>query len=385
MNEQRKDTIQGCNINFLLGSGLSCPYLKALGKVELLLTQVENSNSTDDKKKLVTASLYKCFFDGVISKNSNILAGDAAARSVLESYKDFLRIWNSILLRRKSTILSKEVNLFTTNVDIFLDKALEDLGLEYNDGFNGRFRPIFSLSNFKKSRFKKSLHFDNTAEIPVFNLLKLHGSLTWETELDEICFSRDLKQVGTIAATQIAPGHVLDVPNDATLESLIAATEGKSFDASTGAFMSEYEKLLIVNPTKEKFKDTLIKQTYYEHLRIYSNELEKENTVLYVMGFSFADDHIREITLRAANSNPTLLINVLAYSSDAKADILSHFDLSKITNNNIKFIAPPQSEAAEDAPATDEFNYNLTNINKEFFGCLFKEEEEAEKDAVPVS
>ena len=152
MNEQRKDTIQGCNINFLLGSGLSCPYLKALGKVESLLTQVENSSLADDKKKLVTASLYKCFFDGVISKNSNILAGDTAAKSVLENYKDFLRIWNSILLRRKSTILSKEVNLFTTNVDIFLDKALEDLGLEYNDGFNGRFKPTFSLSNFKKSR-----------------------------------------------------------------------------------------------------------------------------------------------------------------------------------------------------------------------------------------
>jgi SIR2-like domain len=385
MNEQRKDTIQGCNINFLLGSGLSCPYLKALGKVELLLTQVENSNLDDDKKKLVTASLYKCFFDGVISRNLNVLAGDAAAKSVLEGYKDFLRIWNSILLRRKSTILSKEVNLFTTNVDIFLDKALEDLGLEYNDGFNGRFRPTFSLSNFKKSRFKKSLHFDNTAEIPVFNLLKLHGSLTWETELDEIRFSRDLKQVGAIAATHIATEHVLDVPNDATLESLMAATDGKSFGPSTGAFIGEYEKLLIVNPTKDKFKDTLIKQTYYEHLRIYSNELEKENTVLYVLGFSFADEHIREITLRAANSNPTLLINVLAYSSDAKADILAHFDLSKIKNNNIKFIAPPQSEAAEDAPITDKFNYNLANINKEFFGCLFKEEEEAEKDAAPIS
>lgn len=385
MNEQRKDTIQGCNINFLLGSGLSCPYLKALGKVELLLTQVENSNLTDDKKKLVTASLYKCFFDGVISKNSHILAEDAAAKSVLESYKDFLRIWNSILLRRKSTILSKEVNLFTTNVDIFLDKALEDLGLEYNDGFNGRFRPTFSLSNFKKSRFKKSLHFDNTAEIPVFNLLKLHGSLTWETELEEIRFSRDLNQVATITAKQITPGHVLDIPNDATLESLVAAAEGKAFDASTEAFMKEYEKLLIVNPTKEKFKDTLIKQTYYEHLRIYSNELEKENTVLYVMGFSFADEHIREITLRAANSNPTLLINVLAYSSDARAEIVSRFDLSKIKNSNIKFIAPPQTEAGEGAPAVDEFTYSLTNINKEFFGCLFKEEEDAERDAAPIS
>src|ERR1035437_3559584 len=130
MNEQRKDIIQGSNSNFLLGSGLSSPYLKTLGSIEALLTQLENSDWAADKKKLVKASLYKCFFDGVISKNLNILSGDTAAKSILESYKDFLKIWNSILLRRKSTILSKEVNVFTTNVDIFLDKALEDLGLE---------------------------------------------------------------------------------------------------------------------------------------------------------------------------------------------------------------------------------------------------------------
>lgn len=66
----------------------------------------------------------------------------------------FLRVWNSILLKRKSTIVGKEVNIFTTNVDIFSEKAFGDLGLEYNDGFNGRLKPSFSLSNFKKSRFK---------------------------------------------------------------------------------------------------------------------------------------------------------------------------------------------------------------------------------------
>jgi hypothetical protein len=163
MNDKLKDTIQDCNINFLLGSGLSCPFLKTLGKIESLLTDLETKVPDSNTREIIRASLYKRYFDDVIAKNPQILGPDAAARSVLEQYEKFLNCLNSILLKRKVTILSKEINLFTTNIDIFLDKALETLNLEYNDGFNGRFKPTFSLSNFKTSRFKKSLHYDKTA------------------------------------------------------------------------------------------------------------------------------------------------------------------------------------------------------------------------------
>src|SRR6185436_13826702 len=96
-----------------------------------------------------------------------------------------------------------------------------------------------------------------------------------------------------------------------------------------------YDQFPIVNPTKEKFKHTVLNETYYEMLRIYSNELEKENTVLFVMGFSFADEHIREISLRAANSNPTLLIYVFAHTRQAKAEIDTRFPDDVIKNGNI--------------------------------------------------
>lgn len=49
-------------------------------------------------------------------------------------------------------------------------------------------------------------------------------------------------------------------------------------------------------------------------MRIYSNALERENSILFVMGFSFADEHIAKITQRAADTNPTLQIVVFAYS-----------------------------------------------------------------------
>lgn len=376
MNDRRKYIIQDCNINFLIGSGLSYPYLKTLGNLEVLLTELEQSGLEEDTKKLIRASLYKKFFAGVISKNSKILEGDTDAEDVLRNYMDFLKIWNSILLRRKSTILSKEANIFTTNVDIFLDKALENLGLEYNDGFNGRFKPSFSLSNFKKSRFKRSLHYDNKAEMPVFNLLKLHGSVSWKNEGDRIIFSSGLGQVKKLSKKPpIHPDHILNVPDDATLSDLEAAAAGKTTHASTNEFMAEYEKLLIVNPTKEKFKLTLLNQTYYELLRLYSNELEKENTVLYVMGFSFADEHIREITLRAANSNPTLIVHIFAYDSKAKDEIMARFDLPSIKNSNVRFDAPPKKASTRRARKP---RYDLKTINAEVFGKLFLDDEELE-------
>jgi hypothetical protein len=49
------------------------------------------------------------------------------------------------------------------------------------------------------------LHFDNLSELPVFNLMKLHGSLTWIMENEKtIVFSSDLAHVDI--RSQIARG-----------------------------------------------------------------------------------------------------------------------------------------------------------------------------------
>lgn len=369
-----RDTIQDCNLNFLIGSGLSRPFLPTLGSIEILLTELaERDNIDPDVKKLIRASLYKKYFDAVIKDNIKVLNSDPATKDVQENYKTFLKAINSVLLKRKVTLLSKEANIFTTNVDIFLDKALEDLNLEYNDGFNGRFNPKFSLSNFKKSHFKKSLHYDNTAELPIFNLLKLHGSLSWAIQDKDVIFSCNLNHIKEVESKTVSSDHILDVPDDATIDSLVTASDGKTVDATTEAFLDAYEKLLIVvNPTKEKFKHTLMNQTYYELLRLYSNELEKENTVLFVMGFSFADEHICEITLRAANSNPTLIINVIAHSTQAKIEIEERFGKSNIKNNNIEVFAPEQETDPESKQMKDKFKYDLATINKEVFGQLLE-------------
>ena len=103
-----------------------------------------------------------------------------------------------------------------------------------------------------------------------------------------------------------------------------------------------YNQLLIINPTKEKFQKTLFDEQFYELLRIYANTLEKENTLLFAMGFSFADEHIRDITIRAANSNPTLQVIVFAYTNEEEKNIFKELqlDINNVRNNNIKIITP---------------------------------------------
>src|SRR5436190_21049667 len=103
-----KDTIQDCNLNFLLGSGLSSPYLRTFGTIEALLTELDQRDLASGEAKLIRTSLYKKYFDDAMSRNLGIVTNANDAKPVLDNYRTFVGLINSILLRRKSTILSKE-------------------------------------------------------------------------------------------------------------------------------------------------------------------------------------------------------------------------------------------------------------------------------------
>jgi len=122
---------------------------------------------------------------------------------------------------------------------------------------------------------------------------------------------------------------------------------------------------MIVNPTEKKFKDTTLNQTYYDLLRIYANELEKENSVLFVLGFSFSDKHIRDLTLRAANTNPTLKIYILSYGETITQE---YQKLEDAKNRNVEILFPNEGE-----------NYDFEGII-ELFNLLLNDYEVEEKN-----
>jgi hypothetical protein len=86
--DRLKDVIQDCNLNFLLGSGLSVSYIRTLGNIETLLTVVEKSSLSATESQVVRCSLYKLYFDDVMYRNRSILnndPGDACASRVQQS------------------------------------------------------------------------------------------------------------------------------------------------------------------------------------------------------------------------------------------------------------------------------------------------------------
>ncbi|ATB68504.1 hypothetical protein SJPD1_0376 [Sulfurospirillum diekertiae] len=368
------DRIQDSNINFLFGSGMSAGYLEILGNIENLLTQLDKEVFAEQKQKdLIRASILNKYFEGVIEKNINILDYSSLEPEevlsilwTLDSYKNFFKTVNQLILLRRNKLLSKQVNIFTTNIDIFLERGVEEVGLESNDGFGKGFKPKYDLSNFKKSIFQKSLHFDNSSEIPVFNILKIHGSLTWKRENQNVFFDNSLEQIQKVQTTRRKSLLSVDTSKD-TISSLKTKFPKRINIRNFNTFLEEYDKLSIVNPTKGKFQQTVLDQKYYDLLRIYANELERENTLLFVMGFSFADEHIKDLTIRVANSNPTLMIYIFAHTTHAKEELEQTIDIeNNVKNKNIAIIPPSQSEK-EDKNLKDDFSYNFDNINSRIF------------------
>lgn len=316
-----KNFIQSANINFLFGAGLSSPYLSTLSKIEDHLTDLSNKKELDKNiVKLVKASIYKEFFCNVILKNRIKGKGFEDVRN---RYSRFLSLWNNIMHNRCGNLRSKQLNIFSTNIDTFVERAAEVSNVEFNDGFIGSIEPVFNEANFQKSVIKSSLHFQNSTELPVFNLLKMHGSINWRIQGDIIHndFSLNLIQQINDAVSELEKVELLVSYDEQDLNNMISAAEKinvtKDNEAILEHFISVYEQLIIVNPTKKKFSETVTDVHFYELMRLYSNSLEKENSLLFVMGFSFADEHILNLTKRALQTNPTLLVVIFAYNDSA--------------------------------------------------------------------
>lgn len=142
-------------------------------------------------------------------------------------------------------------------------------------------------------------------------------------------------------------------------------------------FFDKYEKIVMINPTKEKFKTTVIDYHFYELMRIYSNALERENSILFVMGFSFDDEHIAQITRRAADTNPTLQIIIFAYNDNVEDSYKKNLQIENgCSNNNILILTPSKFKASNEndheALCSKITNFDLNTINLVFKGVSNK-------------
>ncbi|PPH37216.1 hypothetical protein C5C53_07830 [Rathayibacter sp. AY1E3] len=349
-------------------------------------------------KALVRASIQAYFFENVLVPNSAVVEREGRAEAVLRSYAKFMRTLNRILLRRHSTLLSKQANIFTTNVDMLFEVAMEELGVDFTDGFSGKIRPRFDPGDFNTLRFRAGSRYEHRFEVPVFNLIKIHGSASWRqrerrSSRTEIYFDHGLTLVREVTALlDEAKQYLLPVivdpqpegkgPKICSIADLVGTAESTLADldlldteeaasqaaAAVTAFTGGYDRLGIVNPDKRKFATTVLNETYYELIRRFANELEKENSVLFVHGFSFRDEHLRDLVLRAARTNPTLQVIVFCYSRGGRDAYETLIPESEIKNGNVQLVVPDDPDDGE-----AERMINLDVLESDYFAPIVRD------------
>lgn len=326
--KELREIIQSGHLNLLVGSGCSLDYLTTLLDIENRMNDESTREvAQKDYCKLIKKS--KAILD-------NSLETDSDEKNKLDAtkknYDSFLSFWAETISKRSLHIVSKQVNIFTTNFDLFMEDSCERLNIPYNDGFTGQINPVFNVANFNKIQKYKSLQFDNTSDIPLFNIIKLHGSVSWVVKDEKIGYSTG--------------SHIVD-----------------DLDSKNGdEFNTGYSQIAVINPNAEKHFETVLDTNYAAMLRKFTLELEKENSVLLLVGFSLADKHIEDLLYGVMKSNPTLIVVYFAHSKyDSNTDHLKEKE-----NKNLYVISPKDEECKQTFAKSTEYLksvFEKQNIN----------------------
>ncbi|EAG2525378.1 hypothetical protein B2D10_14845, partial [Listeria monocytogenes] len=210
----------------------------------------------------------------------------------------------------------------TTNYDTFFESVFDNIVLEnplnyFNDGSRGFIDKYINIENYHLNVTHSGVQDNYKKEIPSFNLIKLHGSVSWKDTSQGIKIEYNKENILVkYEELKIYIEQIEDIiDTNSTKEEMIESINNLATDVGEKLlldFNSDYNDLAIINPTKYKFSQTVFEQHYYQMLRLLSYELERKNTILIVVGFSFADEHIKEIVGRSL-SNPFLKVYIICY------------------------------------------------------------------------
>lgn len=263
-------------LNFLIGSGASTPEIRLMNQIEADTESKKNQN----------------LLEGVKTVSEAILEDRGNIQSKLQVYTRFLQAVINILNMSNSRQVPKSGNIFTTNYDLFFemaaDRVLQNNRLVFNDGANGYFNRIMDSSNFNKVVAYKGLNDNYLDELPSLNLIKPHGSVNWKRRGDD--------------SVEIT-GMVQENP-------------------------------VVVPPTGHENATTFLDNHFHDMLRIFQLELDKRQSVLFILGFSFQDQHIAKM-IRRAIQNPELMVYAFCYSKEDKRTYLTNLHFEERANFRI--------------------------------------------------
>ena len=304
--------------------------------IESLATQI-----TEDSAK--SAALFMHYYKTCVRPAQTLsraaIEGKDAPARVLANYRQFLQTTLQLMMRRKP--MEKRCNVFTTNYDpcfaIVADEILQEGNIDFvlNDGTRGFTRKLLEARNFNTYLCQTGIFERDQVSIPQINLIHLHGSVHWRKSHSRIVVdymsANDPSLLSDALIDRLDDFSQSLLNDESSIDSLVApGFIGDEADA----FMSAYNNLPIVNPTKWKFHETVFEEHYYQMLRLLSYELEKPNSVLVTFGFSFADEHILNLVKRSL-SNPRLQVFICCYDSDEATRLGAEFAMYA----NVRLIA----------------------------------------------
>lgn len=179
------------------------------------------------------------------------------------------------------------VNIFTLNYDLLIEKSAEELGIIVNNGFSG-----FHNRVFMPSTFHLGLHINQSSGDRLYtkgiNLFKLHGSISWKFD---------------------------NKPPYGIIE------QQKDYNNLTFEDIPD----CIIYPVQSKKRYSL-DLPYSEMFRQFIEVLNKPNSTLIVMGYSFLDEHVNDIITNAL-ANPDFNLVVFTYQEKSDPNISDYLKI----------------------------------------------------------
>ena len=265
---QRRDKLRGSNSK----------------KVDPLSVNFEEVLSLLHRWQAVTSNTQRLQIDGVPSINIGKQALDDCLQHATQALakhcdlptddkkKGFLAYQTFIRKLLTRPLNLKRVNIFTLNYDTLVEQAADAEGIVLLDGFVGNIRRIFRPESFEKDMYFPGETTEGRVHRHdrVLHLYKLHGSINW-----------------------IAEEISLDNPYGVE---------------AVNANVREDSSLLIY-PTPAKVGATL-GMPYAELFRRFAGNVARPQSVLFVIGYGFGDEHVNAI-IRQALSLPSFTLVIV--------------------------------------------------------------------------
>jgi hypothetical protein len=165
---------------------------------------------------------------------------------------------------------------------------------------------VFAPEKYFDRTYRSGALYSHQIEMPTINLIKLHGSVSWRRSNDVLSFNA-------------TPAKSLTTAEKAD------AAKAKEF----------LESHFLILPNFRKFHSTLMERVYYDLLRLFSKPMDQQNVALIAFGFSFADEHLLDITRRSLR-NPTSHLIIFAYDKAASDGYQAKFSKQR----NVTVLSP---------------------------------------------